>query len=338
MINTIKNVETNKIINNKNEYIEKVIISNKIIYFIYKLRNKINNKIKNNNIKMTIIILLITIFLSIPFIFILGRPIKNMFEIVILQADKLHELATNLDKLVEEETLKNIKKDGMLQHQSKLAELGEMISNIAHQWKHPLTRLSLLLQNLKLYKKKNKLTDEIFFDTIIKTDQQIEFMVNTIDNFSNFYKTDNKKNDFYINECLKDIDNIIGEILKHNNIKLVINDNDIKLFGIKNEFSQVLLNIIVNAKDALIENKIKEPIIKINIHEDKKYKIISIQDNAGGIDENIIEDIFNPYFTTKKDKGTGIGLYMSRTIIEDKLKGSISISNIKDGVIFTIKI
>jgi signal transduction histidine kinase len=337
-LNLIKDIKKNKILKEIKTYIEKVTISNKTIYIVYKLKNKINNATKLNNIKMTIVILVITIFLSIPFIFILGRPIKNMFEIVILQADKLHKLATNLDKLVKEETLKNTKKDRMLQHQSKLAELGEMISNIAHQWKHPLARLSLLSQNLKLYKEKNKLTDEIFFDTITKGNEQIDFMVNTIDNFRDFYKTNKEEGNFYINNCIKDINNILGEILKHNNIELTVNDNNVMLFGVKNELSQVLLNIIVNAKDAFIEKKIQKPTININIYEENSYKIISIQDNAGGIKQDIIKEIFNPYFTTKEDKGTGIGLYMSKTIIVENLKGTIEVQNIDDGAVFIIKI
>lgn len=320
----------------KNIFVKRYTISNKIMFIIYKAKTQILKDIKENDIKMTLIILLITIFISIPFALLLSRPINKMFEIVVLQGDKLHEIATTLDEKVEEETLKNAKKDRLLQHQSKLAELGDMIGNIAHQWRHPLTRLSLLLQNLKLYKKKNKMNDEIFFNTLEKVDEQIEFMSDTIDNFKDFYKTNKIKNNFTIEKCLNDILNIIGTVLEHNNIEVIIKNDDIEIYGIQNQFSQVLLNLIVNAKDALVEKKIKQPIITIKIYQENSHKIISIEDNAGGIPSDIIDDIFDPYFTTKDKQGTGIGLYLSRTIIEDEMKGKLNCANLNNGAIFKI--
>ena len=323
------------IINNK-IYIKKLTLSNKTIFFLFKTNNKFDKQIKSDNLKTTIIILIITIFLAIPFIFILGRPIKNMFELVLSQSDKIHELATNLDILVKQEIQKNTKKQEILIHQSRLAELGEMLSNIAHQWKHPLTRLSLLFQNLKLYKTKNKLTDEIFYKTIEQSNTQIKFMVETIDNFKNFYKIDKTKNNFIIKECIDNVLDIIGDILKHNNIEVIIKASNVELFGIKNELSQVILNIVINAKDALNQNNIKHKTIYIDVYEKNDIKTISIKDNAGGVDKNNIDKIFNPYFTTKKYDGTGIGLYISKIIIEDNMNGTLNISNDKHGAIFTI--
>jgi signal transduction histidine kinase len=337
IVKVILQTQDRSIIFNKNILIKKERINNQTIYIIYKSKTQMLNKLKNDNIKMTVIILIFTIFLSIPFAFLLTRPINDMFEIVIKQSDKLHEIATTLDIKVEEETLKNAKKDRLLQHQSKMAELGDMIGNIAHQWKHPLTRLSLLLQNLKLYKNKNKLTDDIFFDSLVKSNEQIDFMSKTIDNFKNFYKTDRDKNKFKIKESLNDVLKIIGTVLEHNNIRISMFDNkNIKIFGIKNQFSQVLLNLIVNAKDALVENKINNPKILIKISQKNNKNIILIEDNAGGINKDIIDYIFNPYFTTKKEKGTGIGLYLCRTIIEDEMGGKINVFNTQNNTCFKI--
>ncbi len=337
IVSKILKTEDYSIIFDKNIFIKKTNIGNQRIFIIYKSKVKNINELRKDDIKMTAIILLLTIFISIPFAFLLSRPINDMFEIVMKQSDKLHDLATTLDKKVEEESLKNAKKDRLLQHQSKMAELGDMIGNIAHQWRHPLTRLSLLLQNLKAYKNKNKMTNEIFSNTLISVDEQIEFMSTTIDNFKNFYKTDKVKDTFKIQDCVDDILKIIGSVLEHNNIKFTVKDDEeIELFGIKNELSQVLLNLIVNAKDALEEHKVLTPYITIKIYQKKNKKIISIEDNAGGISKSIVGEIFNPYFTTKEKKGTGIGLYLSRTIIEQDFNGKLNVKNNDNGAIFTI--
>ena len=337
---TVSNVLKTKdhiLLYDKNIFIQKEHLGNQTIFILYKSKTEMLNSIREDDIKMTAIILIFTILLSIPFALLLARPIKDMFEIVIKQSDKLHEIATTLDKKVEEETLKNAKKDRLLQHQSKMAELGDMIGNIAHQWRHPLTRLSLLLQNLKLYKSKDKLTDDIFFDSLIKSNEQIDFMSNTIDDFRDFYKPNKEKCYFKIQESFTDILKIIGTVLEHNNIEVVIkNDDDIEIYGIKNQFSQVLLNIIVNAKDALLENNISNPTININISKTDTGILITIQDNANGIPNNIIEDIFNPYFTTKEEKGTGVGLYLSKTIIEEEMDGDIMVKNKNNGACFNI--
>lgn len=167
--------------------------------------------------------------------------------------------------------MKNAKKDRLLQNQGKLAELGDMIGNIAHQWRHPLTRLSLTLQNLKAFQNKGKLNDKMLNDSLDTSIHHIEFMSNTIDNFKDFYKKDNEKKDFYIIEAIDSILKIIGPMLEHNNIDINIEDNQkVKLYGNKNEFSQVLMNLIVNAKDALEENDIENPIINLLIKKIKR--------------------------------------------------------------------
>ena len=333
----IIDTKNQKVIFDKNIFVSKTNIGNQNILIIYNSKMQTLKDLRQEDINMALIILAISIFISIPFAYLLSRPLNNMFDVVVQQSNKLHDLATTLDKKVEIETLKNAKKDRLLQHRSKMSELGDMIGNIAHQWRHPLTRLSLLLQNLKAYKNKNKMTDDIFFDTLNKVDYQIEFMSNTIDNFKDFYKTDQNKEDFVIKDSLDDILKIIGSTLEHENIKINITDYDhYKINGNKNQFSQVMLNLIINAKDALRENKIDGPEINIHIHKYNNHCQIDVEDNAGGINKNIINDIFDPYFTTKKDKGTGIGLYLCKTIIEEEMHGKLKVKNTSEGAKFTI--
>lgn len=320
-----------------NMFIQPLILSNQRFNMLLIETDKSIKEVEENNNKMIIAILIFSFFMSIIFSMIFSNPLKHMYEIVVSQAEKLHDLASNLDKKVKYESLKNAKKDRLLQNQSKLAELGDMIGNIAHQWRQPLTRLSLTLQNLKAFQNKGKLTDDILDDALDTSLHHIEFMSNTIDNFKDFYKKDTQKKDFFVIDAIDSILKIIGPTLEHNNIKVYIKDTEeLSIFGNKNEFSQVLMNLIMNSKDAFDERNIKNPRIDIIIQKDENSKIIIVKDNASGIPESIINNIFDPYFTTKKEKGTGIGLYLSKAIIEDKMKGKLTVQNIEDGVEFMI--
>jgi signal transduction histidine kinase len=318
-------------------YVQPLFLGNQRFNMLLVETDKSIKEVEENNNKMIIVILIFSFFMSIIFSIVFSNPIKRMYGIVVSQASKLQELAIDLDKKVQIETLKNAKKDRLLQNQSKLAELGDMIGNIAHQWRHPLTRVSLTIQNLKAYQKKGKLNDRILEDSLDTTTHNIEFMSNTIDNFKNFYKQDNEKKEFFINSAIESILRIIGPMLEHSNVNITVTDKDnAKIFGNKNELSQVLMNLIVNAKDALEENNIKNPKIDILIESCATAVLVKIIDNANGIPKNIINSIFDPYFTTKKDKGTGIGLYLSKAIIEDKMKGKLKVENTKDGAAFSI--
>ena len=320
-----------------NIYLQPLILGNQKFNMLLVETEKSIKELKDNNNKMIIAILIFSFFMSIIFSIIFSNPLKHMYEIVVLQAEKLHDLAINLDKKVQIETLKNAKKERLLQNQSKLADLGDMIGNIAHQWRHPLTRLSLTLQNLKAFQSKGKLNDELLNESLDNSLHQIEFMSNTIDNFKDFYKKDTKQKDFFVIDAIDSILKIIGPTLEHNNIDIIIDDKfKSSIYGNKNEFAQVLMNLIVNAKDAFDDNQIISPKIVINIKNIDDKIEIEIIDNAGGINKNIISNIFDPYFTTKESKGTGIGLYLSKTIIEDKMKGKLLVKNSLDGAIFTI--
>ena len=160
-------------------------------------------------------------------------------------------------------------------------------------------------------------------------------MSQTIDDFRNFFKVDKEKKDFSIKDAISTVLSMQSGVLKNNNINIEITGSEFIFYGLKSEFQQVILNIITNAKDALLQNNIKNPTIKIDI--DKQSKTISISDNAGGIPKDIIDRVFEPYFTTKEQgKGTGIGLYMSKMIIEENMQGALEVSNTNNGAKFSI--
>ena len=312
-------------------------LDNQKLYLVLTKKNSSIEQINQTDNIMIATILFFSILMSIPFSIFFLKPLNDMYEIISTQRTHLKELAENLEKKVQIETLKNFKKDSLIQNQSKLAELGEMIGNIAHQWRHPLTRLSLLLQNLKAYNSRGKMNDKLFNESLEKSLYQIDFMSTTIDNFTNFYRNDKEKANFKIFDSFDNVIKIVGPVLEHCNIKIEISDeNNLELYGNKNEFSQVLMNIIINAKDAFLDNKIGNPLIKVIVTNVKNKTKIEIIDNAGGINSSVINNIFNAYFTTKAAKGTGIGLYLSKVIIEDEMNGKINVRNNEDGAIFTI--
>ena len=293
------------------------------------------NDMENN--KMIASILIFATIMSVIFTFVLTRPIRGIFAAVAKRADELGELATNLDNTITLKTLEIAQKDRLLQNQNKFAELGELIGNIAHQWRQPLTRLSLILQNLRAFKRKNKMSDESFYEAVENSLRQIEFMTSTVENFRNFYKKDDAKREFSVKSAVEDILGIIGAIIEHSHIRLEVScAEDIFILANKNEFSQVLMNILINAKDAIDERALKNGLIKITATKKEDEILIQIEDNAGGIDAAIMQKIFDPYFTTKKDKGTGIGLYIANTIVKERLGGSLSVQNTNDGAVFRI--
>ncbi|MFT7003606.1 MAG: PAS domain S-box-containing protein [Sulfurimonas sp.] len=227
--------------------------------------------------------------------------------------------------------------------QSKLAEMGDMVAAIAHQWNEPLVELSAQVQDIQTSSMLNEL-DKVNIEEFVQESMlQIKYMSKTLSDFRNFLKPSTKKVLFSIRNSFDEIFEIIEKQIFYSNIKMSVNYEDSKscflIFGYENEFKQVLLNIINNAKNKIIENRpqMKEDgTIIINISQHHEYSKIEIIDNAGRIDESIIHSIFDPYFTTKKN-GTGLGLYMAKVIVEDKMQGEIYVNNDNENVIFTIK-
>ncbi len=253
---------------------------------------------------------------------------------------QLEELNTNLDKKVKEEIEKRHKHEGLLIQQSRLAAMGEMLGNIAHQWRQPLSIITTAATGIKVEKEFAISTEETEIsrlNTIIKTSN---FLSNTIEDFSNFFKPNKESSNFNIKERVEQSLSLVSASLNFNHIKVEKYYSEVNdVSGFPNEYSQAIMNILNNAKDVLVEREIKNPLIKIKTYEKDNYGYLEIEDNAGGIEKNVIEKIFDPYFTTKhKSQGTGIGLYMSKMIIEQNMKGTLEVKNSKKGAKFLVSI
>ncbi len=246
------------------------------------------------------------------------------------QTKELRELNLNLEKRVEIEVKKNREKERLMFQQAKLASLGEMLGNIAHQWRQPLMELSILLYKMK----KTHGLDEVYQ----KGNNIIERMNQTIIDFQNFFNPDKKKERFNVAQTINQTLSIIEGSIKKNRIEIeLMLDESIYFTGFKNELSQVILNLVNNAKEIFIQRGCKHRVIKIELFKKSEKILIRVIDSAGGIEENIMERIFDPYFTTKKG-GTGLGLYMSKMIIHNSMSGILSVSNTDSGAVFEIEL
>jgi len=221
--------------------------------------------------------------------------------------------------------------------QQKLASMGEMIGNIAHQWRQPLNALGLVLQNIKKAYERGRLDDAYLEKAVNKGKMLTTKMSTTIDDFRNLIKSKKLKEQFFIKEVILDVIEMVEASLKNHNIEIILElDEDIEIYSYPNELFQVLVNLVNNSKDAFIEqNKNGSIIIKTEKTDD--YVLIEVIDSAGGIPFENPNKVFEPYFTTK-DKGTGIGLYMSKMIIEQDMNGVLSVENVENGAKFTIKL
>ncbi len=251
---------------------------------------------------------------------------------------ELEEHNKELEKKIQEEVAKNRDKDKLMFQQAKLASMGEMLGNISHQWRQPLMEMSSIF--LPIEAKINMdipLDNKEILESIEKLNDITRYMSNTIDDFRNFFAKEKEKISFEILEQINSTVNIISSSLKLNDIKLdIIIQKNTVMTGYKNEYSQVLINIINNAKQTLVDRKIINPKIKITITENKSDIITKIEDNAGGIKITPIERVFDPFFTYEKVNGSGIGLFMSKLIIENNMNGKLLVSNNDEGALFTI--
>lgn len=254
---------------------------------------------------------------------------------VLKQTKKLVELNKSLEKKVSLEVAKNEEKNRILFQQSRLACMGEMIANIAHQWRQPLNELSI-----NLFQMKNSINDK---DELLSSYNHckniIQSMSNTIQDFSNFFKTDKKKELFFVKDAFEDCLVILKGTFAKNDITLEEDfKDDVQIYGLKSELSQVFVNLLTNAKDAMKNLKDSEKYIKISAKQNQKFVKIRIFNRGKNIKSKYIDKIFEPYFTTKHpSKGTGLGLYISKMIVEN-MGGEIKFDNLKNGVSFKIKI
>lgn len=229
----------------------------------------------------------------------------------------------------------------MLFQQSKLAAMGEMIDNIAHQWRQPLNNLAMIVQDAEFAYRGGRIDQTYVGKMTSDSMDQINFMSQTIDDFRNFVKPDQRNIPFDVNEAVAESLQLLEGMFRAHVIRIDVEYCTKPLigFGSASEFKQVMINLLNNARDALVEHKVVNPLITMRLFCDDAYGAITIQDNGGGIDERVMERIFEPYFTTKEEgKGSGIGLYISYSIIRTKMGGTIEASNMEGGTLFTITI
>ena len=251
------------------------------------------------------------------------------------QTKELYRFNRYLEQRVQEEVQKNEEKQKILFAQSRFASLGQMIANIAHQWRQPLTELNLSLFGLKNALDGEKEQVEGYYSDAKKT---IQSMSQTIEDFQNFFNPHKTVEPFDPVESFRDALALIQKDLRKAKITLHTSlGKGITLTGVSNELTQVFINLLQNAKEALMETEEEGREISIQITDSGSQILLSIQDNAKGIDEDKLEKVFEPYFSTKHaSQGTGLGLFMSRMIIQQSLGGSITASNHEEGALFTI--
>lgn len=263
-------------------------------------------------------------------------------EIIEKTNEELKELNKNLEHKVQEEIEKNKEKESQLFAQAKLAAMGDMIGNIAHQWRQPLAIISTIASGIKLQYKYQQLKLEMLPSQMDEIVNKTQHLSQTIDTFRNFLLEEKVYKEIVLQESILSSLKIVDSSLKDNNIKLeknIAEDSQVKVCTISNELSQVIINIINNAKDAIIERQVQNAWIKIDLVQEENEVCITIEDNAGGIPEEIILRVFEPYFTTKhKSQGTGLGLHMSYKIMVESLKGKIYVKNSDHGAKFFIKL
>ena len=283
------------------------------------------------------VLTILIIVLSYALIMTFNRFLTTIVSI----NDDLKDLNTHLEDRINNEVQKNREKEKQIFQQSKRAQLGEMIGNIAHQWRQPLSVISTTASGLELQKEFGDLSDKEFSHGIKKIMETTVYLSTIIDEFRDFISSSDESSDFILQDSMDKMLRINEATLHSNHINLVkkYSKEAINIHSKEGEISQVILNIINNAKDILCERDIKDKEITISVTANQHNAIIMIEDNAGGIEEDILPKVFDPYFTTRhQSQGKGIGLYMCNTIVTQNLKGEINVINGTRGALFSIEI
>ena len=275
---------------------------------------------------LLIIFIIIGIFVYRQYFIIkLNKRLKNLVNI---KTNRLKIMNKKLATRIKKELDKHQEKDRILAQQQKMVAMGQMIENIAHQWRQPLSVISTSASGLKLKKQLNILEDEELIKSIDKIVDTAKYLSDTIDDFRYFFKPQKDKTKFSLAKNIEKSLSFLEATLKENSIKVEFDYEDIDIIAYETELIQVFINIINNSKDAFIEKKIEDRVIFISIKKFPNRILIEIKDNAGGVEEDILDKVFEPYFTTKHQyNGTGIGLYMSNQIIKTHLNGDIFMKN-----------
>ena len=284
------------------------------------------------------------VLIALSFMFLVGIlsffVSKNIINALNSYKKKVDENETTLKTKIAQAIKESQKKDRALFYQSKLAQMGEMLSMIAHQWKQPLSEISGIFMELETAYKFKKLDDEYILECAKDGDKITDFMSRTIEDFRNFFKPDKQKKRFSIDSAVDEALTLVGATISNSGIEIQREKGgDVFTYGHPNEFAQVILNIILNARDAINSREVKKPIVRIKTYKKESKSYLEISDNAGGIELTIIDKVFDPYFSTKdKVDGTGLGLYMSKMIIEKSMGGVVLAKNDSYGALFTIEV
>lgn len=242
----------------------------------------------------------------------------------------LKVLNATLEARVAQEVAMNREKDHLLIQQSRLAAMGEMIGNIAHQWRQPINALGLVLANLEDAHDHGDLTDAYLGEQVVRAGQLIQRMSHTIDDFRDFFKPNRLRQDFRLAEVVQETAAIVEPSYAHNGIELVVElREDVRVHGFRSEYGQVLLNLLANAKDAVLEGRVARGRVQVVVETRGAEALLCVSDNGGGIPPEVLPKIFDPYFTTR-EQGSGIGLYMSKMIMAN-MQGRIEARNGAEG-------
>ena len=261
---------------------------------------------------------------------------KNYQELL-----KKYELVVNqnryLEKRIQEEVIKNKQKDHILIEQSRLAAMGGMVASIGHQWRQPLNNLSLLIHDVREALEFGEIDDQYIDRFTRESMLQIKHMSRTINDFRKFYKPNKEKTLFSVGDSIEEALSIFSMSLKNHGIQVEFEYRGQQMaYGYPNEYSQVVLNILTNARDAFVQKDINNRKIRINISETGEIVTAEFIDNAGGIEPTLLKKVFDPYFTTRQN-GTGLGLYLTEMILK-KMNGSVSVDNTGDGARFCVSV
>lgn len=265
---------------------------------------------------------------------------RHREEQLAAQQKQLEDINSTLESRIAEAVAELRKKDDIIIQQSRFTAMGEMISNIAHQWRQPLNNIGLIVQNLQLAFKANDLSVEELDEDIAETMKVLQQISETIDDFRNFFSYEEEASSFIVNELISRSLSFVEPSLKRKGIWIELDEQpDVTEEGYPNEYMQAFLNIMLNARDVLLDHRVAQPLIRIRIFRENGRSIVTVFDNGGGIREEILPKIFDPYFTTKQQStGVGIGLYMAKMIIEKKMHGSLTARNVDGGAEFRIEV
>jgi len=260
-----------------------------------------------------------------------------LLEEIAMQNRQLEAFNKEMQKLVDEEVAKNLEKQHAMELQTRHAQMGEMIGMITHQWKQPLSAIQTIGTLLKMKSELGKLKPELVMSKVDNILTQVTYMNETVNDFQKFFTPSKKKVSFHVKDVVTSVVRLVEVEYAIHGIRMIIEgDDEVHVYGYANEYKQVILAILQNAKDALLSKNSKEGmIIIIKISSEGSASLVTINDNAGGIDKEMLETIFTQYMTTK-DEGSGLGLHIAKSVIENNMHGKLWVENDKVGAKFSI--